>query len=78
MAGSRRRCGQVGASRPIDCPGSRALWATAQTHSAAANQGLALSQGAGVPGERSSEDGNQDGEERKGVTRRQSRRVTNY
>ena len=77
MAGGRSRCGQPGAPGQADRTGPRALWATAQTHPAAANQGLAPSQGAAVPGERSAAAGNQDGDERNGVTRRQSKRVTN-
>jgi len=76
MAGCRSGCGQPGASGPIDCPGSRALWPPSQTHAAAADQGLARGQGAAVPGERSRTAGNQAGSGIKGVTRRQLERVT--
>ena len=49
----------------------------AQTHAAAPDQGLARGQGAAVPGKRSKAAGDQACNERKGVTRRQSKWVTN-
>jgi hypothetical protein len=76
VVGSRSRCGQQTAPGAADRTGSRALWASTQTHPAATDQGLAHSQGAAMPGERSTATRNQARGGRKGVTRRQLKRVT--
>ena len=77
MAGGRSGCGRPRASGAADRTGSRAIWPSAQTHAAAADQGLARGKGAAVLGERSTVTGNQDGVERKGFTKRQSKQLTN-
>ena len=77
MAEGRSGCGQPRAPGAADRTGSRAIWPPAQTHAAAADQGLARGKGAAVPGERSTATGNNDGNEREGVTRRQLKQVTN-
>jgi len=73
MAGGRSRCEQPGAPAAGDRTGSRALWATAQTHAAAADQGLASGKGTAVPGDSNSTTENQDGDEGNGVSVYQKR-----